>query len=157
MFSLCVAAVALGIARGAIADITALAGAKVPLLAGAALATSPTFQRDLARADTQLRAARALVIESAEDAWSTATRGADFTLDQRARIRAAAAWAVETSADVVTTAYRAGGGTVVYRDGTLQRRLRDVNAVTQHFLVRPDTLTTAGAVFAGQEIDVPVF
>ncbi len=157
MFSLCVAAVALGIARGAIADITALAGAKVPLLAGAALATSPTFQRDLATADTQLRAARALIIECAEDAWSTATRGADFTLDQRARIRAAAAWAVETSADVVTTAYRAGGGTVVYRDGTLQRRLRDVNAVTQHFLVRPDTLTTAGAVFAGQEIDVPVF
>ena len=36
-------------------------------------------------------------------------------------------------------------------------RLRDVHAITQHFLVRPDTLRTAGAVLAGQGLDVPVF
>jgi hypothetical protein len=39
----------------------------------------------------------------------------------------------------------------------LQRRLRDVHAITQHFLVKPDTLTTAGAVLAGQDIDAPIF
>jgi hypothetical protein len=58
---------------------------------------------------------------------------------------------------VVTSAYRAGGGGSVYAESSLQRRLRDINAVTQHFLVRPDTLTTAGAIFAGQEVSVRVF
>jgi hypothetical protein len=36
-------------------------------------------------------------------------------------------------------------------------RLRDVHAVTQHFLVKRDTPTTTGAVLAGQEIQVPLF
>jgi hypothetical protein len=59
---------------------------------------------------------------------------------------------------VVTTAYRAGGGSSVYADSPLQRRLRDVNAVTQHFLVKPATLATAGAILAGREdVDLSVF
>ncbi len=58
------------------------------------------------------------------------------------------------TADMV---YRAGGGRALYDDSPLQRRLRDVHAITQHFLVRPDTLTTAGAVLAGQEPDLTGF
>ena len=54
-------------------------------------------------------------------------------------------------------AYRAGGGGALYAASPLQRRLRDINAVTQHFLVRRDTLTTAGAILAGQDLDIPVF
>ena len=49
------------------------------------------------------------------------------------------------------------GGTSLYDASPLQRRLRDINAVTQHFLVKPDTMTTAGAIFAGQDVDVPIF
>jgi len=57
----------------------------------------------------------------------------------------------------VGAAYRAGGGSSVYADCPLQRRLRDVNALTQHFLVKRDTLTTAGAILAGQDVNVMVF
>jgi len=57
----------------------------------------------------------------------------------------------------VRAAYRAGGGGAIYATSPLQRRLRDIDALTQHFLVRRDTMTTAGAILAGQEIDVPVF
>ncbi|HEY1281929.1 MAG TPA: hypothetical protein VGF22_19760, partial [Acidimicrobiales bacterium] len=60
-------------------------------------------------------------------------------------------------AAVVDTAYRSGGGSSIYVASPLQRRLRDIHAVTQHFLVRPDTFTTAGAVLAGRDIDVMVF
>lgn len=157
LFALGIAAVAVGAARGSLDDIAAVAAAKTPLLAPAPLAADPTFHHDLASADTDLRAARALLYESAEEAWTTASAGSAFTLEQRARIRAAAASAVAKAADVVTTAYRAGGGSALYLDSSLQRRFRDVHAMTQHFLVRPDTLTTAGAVFAGREIDTPVF
>ena len=54
-------------------------------------------------------------------------------------------------------AYRAGGGGAVYAASPLQRRLRDVHAVTQHFLVRPDTFVAAGGILAGQGLSVPVF
>ena len=39
----------------------------------------------------------------------------------------------------------------------IQRRFRDVHTTTQHFLVKLDTLTTAGAVLAGAEADLTVF
>ncbi|MGH9117717.1 MAG: acyl-CoA dehydrogenase family protein [Acidimicrobiales bacterium] len=157
LFSLGIASVAVGIAQGALDDITALAAGKVPLLAHAPLAANPLFQLELATADTELRAARALLYETAAGAWETATSTAPFTLEERARIRAAAAWATERAAAVVTTAYRSGGGSSIYADCPLQRRLRDIHAVTQHFLVKRDTLTTAGAILAGQDVQVTVF
>jgi alkylation response protein AidB-like acyl-CoA dehydrogenase len=157
LFSLPIAGIALGIAQGALDDIVALATDKVPLFAGSALAASPWFQLELAKSDTEVRAAHGLLHALAEEVWETASAGPTFTLHQRARVRAAAAWATERAAAIVEGAYRAGGGSSLYEASPLQRRFRDINALTQHFLVRPETLTTAGAVFAGQDIDMPVF
>jgi alkylation response protein AidB-like acyl-CoA dehydrogenase len=157
LIALAMAPVATGIARGALDDIVDLAAAKLPLLAPAPLATNALFQHELAVADTELGAARALLWDVAEDAWATAIAGREFTMPQRARMRAAAVWATARSVAVVETAYRFGGGSSLYDDCPLQRRLRDVQAVAQHFVVKPDTLTAAGAVLAGQEPDVMVF
>lgn len=157
LISLEIAAVALGTAQGSLDEVVDLATAKVPLLASAPLAANPLFQHRLATAETALRAARALLYEEASAAWATASAKTPFTLDQRARIRATGAWATSIASSVVDAAYEAGGGSSLYRDCPLQRRLRDIRALAQHFLVRADTLTTAGAVLAGQEIDLPVF
>lgn len=157
VFSLAVASVAVGIAQGALDDIVSLATQKTPLLAAGKLAANEHFQFELARAETGLRAARALLYESAGTMWAAVEHGGELTLEQRAHARAAAVWATDRACRVATTAYRAGGGTSLYVESPLQRRLRDVHAVTQHFLVRQDTLTTAGAVLAGQGIAVPVF
>jgi indole-3-acetate monooxygenase len=157
LFALGIATVAVGTAQGALDDIVDLAAGKVPLLAPATLATNPLFQFELASADTELRAARALLYDTAEAAWTTAAAGTGFTLEDRARMRAAAAWITGRAADVVDAAHRAGGGTSIYTDSPLQRRHRDIHAVTQHFLVKRDTLTTAGAILAGQDLSVPVF
>jgi alkylation response protein AidB-like acyl-CoA dehydrogenase len=155
LFSPMVAAVALGVAQGALDDILAVAAAKVPLLAGAPLAANPHFQYELATADTELRAARALLYEAVESVWATAVGGVPFTVEQRARVRAAAVWATVRSSAVVDAAYRAGGGSSIYTTCPLQRRLRDIHAITQHFLVRRDAMTMAGAVLAGQDADLP--
>ena len=72
-------------------------------------------------------------------------------------MRAAAVWVTTHAASVVDAAYRAGGGSSVYTQLPLQRRWRDVHAVAQHFLVKPDTFTTAGAALAGQEVTALVF
>ena len=98
-----------------------------------------------------------LLHETAESLWTTTAAGTPLSLEARARIRAAAVWATNRATEVVTSAYRAGGGSSIYAASPLQRRLRDVNALTQHFLVRNDTLTTAGAILAGQDVSVMVF
>lgn len=157
LLSLAIGSIAVGIAQGALDDITALAAEKTPLLAESRLARNPHFQFQLARADTGLRAARSLLYGDAESIWATLAGKAPLTLEQRASARATAAWATDVAAEAVAVAHRAGGGSSVYAESPLQRRLRDVNAVTQHFLVRQDTLTTAGAVLAGQDISVPLF
>jgi alkylation response protein AidB-like acyl-CoA dehydrogenase len=157
MLACFVASAAIGTAQGALDDIVALATGKVPLLADAPLAANPTFRLDLATADTVLHAARSLLSDAAASLWATALDGAEPTLEQRARVRAAAAWATDRAAAVVDTAYRAGGGSSLYVDSPLQRRLRDVHAITQHFLVRPDTMRTAGAILAGNDLDLLVF
>jgi hypothetical protein len=35
--------------------------------------------------------------------------------------------------------------------------MRDVHAITQHFVVKRDTMTTAGAILAGNDVELVVF
>jgi alkylation response protein AidB-like acyl-CoA dehydrogenase len=157
MIALAVAGVALGTAHGALDDIVAIASGKVPLLASSPLAANPLFDFELATADTDFRAARALLYDVADAAWGMAVAGEPFDKVHRARMRAAAVWVVERAASVVDAAYRAGGGSSLYADCPLQRRMRDVHAITQHFVVKRDTMTTAGAILAGNDLELAVF
>lgn len=157
IFAFGVASVAIGIAQGALEDILTLSAGKVPLLAHTPLATNPLFQNQLGEADARLRGARGLLYADAAAAWGTAVAGAEFMPEHRARMRAAITWVATTAASVVDMAYHAGGGSAIYAGSHLQRRFRDVHALTQHFLVKRDTLTTAGAVLAGAEADLTVF
>ncbi len=157
VFALTMASVPIGIAQGTLDDVVALATDKVPLLSPGTLAANPLFQYQLAQADVQLRAARSLLHAEAAEAWDVAVAGDELSPRFRARIRSAGVHAATTAAAVVETAYRAGGGSSLYATSPLQRRLRDVNAVTQHFLLKPDTLTTCGALMVGQEPDITIF
>ncbi len=147
------AAVALGIASGALADVVDLAAGKVPMFADATLAANPLFRNQLGRADATVRAAQAALDRDAAEAWAMAASGSEFDDTVRARFRSMATWVVETAVGVVETAYRAGGGTALYDSSPLQRRLRDIHTLAQHFAVKLDTYTLAGAVVAGQEVD----
>jgi alkylation response protein AidB-like acyl-CoA dehydrogenase len=152
--SLAFGAVAVGIADGALAEVTALAAGKLPMFSEGTLASNALFQNQLADADARLRAARALLYADAETAWDTAVAGAPLTPDDRARIRSTNTWVTRTAASVVDMAYTAGGGSSIYTNSPLQRRLRDIHALTQHFAVKLDTFTKAGAVLAGQDVDL---
>jgi len=152
--SLRIGAVAVGIAQGALEGITDLATGKVPLFSDGTLASNPVFQNQLGDADARLRAARTLLYADAATLWETAIAGAPFSPDHRARIRASATWVTATAASVVDMAYTAGGGSSIYSSNPLQRRLRDIRALTQHFGVKLDTFTKAGAVLAGHDVDL---
>lgn len=151
--TMAMAAVAIGIAGGALAEVVELAGGKVALFAEAIVAANPLFRNQLGEADAALRAARALLYHDAAEAWAMAIEGAPFDDPVRARFRSTTTWIAATAARVVDVAYRAGGGTALYDSSQLQRRLRDIHTLTQHFALKLDTYTLAGAVLAGQEVD----
>jgi len=154
-----IAAVALGIAQGALDDIAALASmGKRRVFAPSRLAESAVFQDTLGEADATLRAARALFYTDLDAAWAMANRGEALSQLERARMRTMATHVAVAAARVVDIAYTAGGGSAVYEASPLQRRLRDIHTLTQHIGVARDTFAYAGALLAGESLDprIPV-
>lgn len=152
LLALAIAGVALGIARGAIDDLVALAGAKTPAMSSRSLAARPDTQARLARSEAQLRAARALVDQTIGEAWLEAEDRGEVTLARRAGLRMAAGHAMEAAASVTREMYSLGGGTSIYETSPLQRRFRDVHVATQHMLVGPATWELAGRVLLGDPV-----
>jgi alkylation response protein AidB-like acyl-CoA dehydrogenase len=151
-FSLHVASVAVGIAQHAVDDIIALASnQKRRLFAAAALADTPVFQHVLARADTDLRAARALLRSEAESFWAGLSAGRIPSLAEQTRCSATGAWVAASAASVVDVCYKAGGGTALYDSSPLQRHLRDIHTLTQHISVADGWLTRVGAFLLGKD------
>ena len=151
-FSLHVASVGVGIAQHAVDDIITLATSqKRRLFAAAALGDTPVFQHTLARAETDLRAARALLRGQAESFWAGLCAGPTPTLAEQTRCSATGAWVVATAASVVDVCYKAGGGTALYDASSLQRHLRDIHTLTQHISVADGWLTRAGAFLLGKD------
>ena len=148
-----IAAVALGIARGALDDLGALARAKTPTLSSRRLAERAATQSGLARAEATLGGSRALLLEAVDRAWDAARAGGTIPIDLRARLRLAATHAVECSAGAVDRAWSLAGGSAIYETGPLERRFRDVHAATQHMLVAPPTWELTGRSLLGLELD----
>jgi alkylation response protein AidB-like acyl-CoA dehydrogenase len=152
--ALFIAAVAVGAAQGAIDDLVAVvAGGKRPAYGARRVAESPLVQARLGEADAELRAARALIHDEADRAWSKALASQEFSLLDRARMRTASSHAVTVATTVADTAYRLAGSSSLYDGSTLQRRMRDIHAITQHAGVGPDFFALAGALLVGEEID----
>jgi len=151
------ACVGLGIARGALDELTELAATKVPALSRAVLADKPVAQVELARAEGALGGARSFLYDTVEDLWETVSAGRAYTTRQNALARIACINAVETSATVARTANTLGGGSSIYSKSSLQRHARDAEAVTHHFTVAPHTWEDAGRVLLGRDPTAPVF
>ena len=153
LLALAISSVCLGIGRGALDDLVAIAGGKVPAGGRRTLAERTTVQADVARAEAAVRAARALLDESIGEAWERAV--ASGTVDERCRagLRLAATHAAAAGLQATETAYRLGGGSAIYDSSPLQRRLRDVNAAAQHMLVAPATWELTGRLLLGLPTD----
>jgi indole-3-acetate monooxygenase len=153
LLALAIAGVALGNARGAIDDLVALAGGKVPIGSRRPLAEKPGTQLELAKAEAVLRGARAGLLEATDSAWDTAEQTGSLTVISRAGLRLAAAHAVRASAEVCRAMHDLAGGTSVYDTCPVGRRFRDAHVATQHIMVAPGALELAGRALLGIEGD----
>jgi alkylation response protein AidB-like acyl-CoA dehydrogenase len=152
-----VASVSLGIARGALDELTELAATKIPSLSTVVLADKPVAQVELARAEAALGGARSFLHDTVEELWQTVGAGDPPTTRQIALNRAAAIHAATTAAEVTRTANVLGGGSSIYSTSSLQRHERDAEAITHHFTVAPHTWEEAGRVLLGRPPTVPLF
>jgi alkylation response protein AidB-like acyl-CoA dehydrogenase len=151
------AAVALGIARAALDELTALAPAKVPALSMVPLAQKPVGQVEIARAEGELRAARAFLYETVGDIWQTVSNGEDVAPRQQALCRIAANLASETGARVARLASTLAGGGAVYNGSSFQRHARDADVITHHMTQSQHVWEDAGRVLLGLEPLAPIF
>jgi alkylation response protein AidB-like acyl-CoA dehydrogenase len=150
-FSLHIAAVATGIARGAVDDISELAITKQSSsLSMEVLAKSPVFHNRLGEADTRLRAATALLYSETERVWEAACAGVELDQAKSLEVRASAVWIAAEAVAVADSAFHLGGGTSVYDSHPLQRRLRDLHTLHQHGVLTGAVQTSHGAVMIGE-------
>ncbi|MET8087594.1 acyl-CoA dehydrogenase family protein [Micromonospora sp. NPDC005237] len=155
---LLIAAVDLGIAQGAVHDAAAHAAAgRRRTFSTRSLADSPVFHDRLGEAHVALRAARALLHREAATAWETARRGEVLSALDRACLRATATQVTATALQAVQTAYALAGASTVFDSSPLQRRLRDINTATQHFVNSRDSYATVGGLLAGADVDTTMF
>lgn len=150
LLALGVCAVALGIARRALDELTILAAQKVPTWAQRPLAQRALAQTQVAEAEAALRSARAFVFDTIDAAWDLAVAGEQLTVESRRDLRLAAVHATFQSVKAVDLMYEAGGGSSIHANNPLQRCFRDIHVVTQHIMVNRSVYEQTGRLYLGE-------
>jgi alkylation response protein AidB-like acyl-CoA dehydrogenase len=135
---------AIGLARRALDDMTELATHTARFPGGPTVSERAVFHKELGRADTRIRAARAIHREAMAAAWDSAVAGTVPGEEIQLAVTTASVYAVETCADVVSDLFRYGGGRVLALSNPMQRHLRNVLAARQHLALSEENYEAAG-------------
>ncbi|MFC0002840.1 acyl-CoA dehydrogenase family protein [Micromonospora siamensis] len=154
-FVLHLGAVAVGIAQGALDDLTALLGdGRQRLYARQPLADSPAFRIQLGRAELQVRAARALLHSLADELWTVCVEKPSAVAELHPTISASLPWVTELVTAAVDTCYRAAGGGATRDSSPIQRRFRDLHTFGQHAAAAEGWLGNNGARLLGRPVQL---
>jgi alkylation response protein AidB-like acyl-CoA dehydrogenase len=128
-------AVAVGIAEGALRDVTELVLAgRQRLYSPTALLNSALAQHGFGKAEADVQAARDYLHREAERCDAA---GDDEWQQRSAAAAQAACWAAQTCTAAVNALFSIGGGTSIQSSAPIQRRLRDIHTLLQHTLIQP--------------------
>jgi alkylation response protein AidB-like acyl-CoA dehydrogenase len=152
-----VAAVALGIARGMIADFTKLATEKVPRGARQRLCENQVIQSQLAQAEARLGSASAFLLSGLAEIWEAVGETGELSLEQNTKIRLASTWAIHQAREVVNTLYHSAGATAIFDDRPFERRFRDMHTASQQAQGQQAHYETIGRVLFGLAPDTAMF
>jgi alkylation response protein AidB-like acyl-CoA dehydrogenase len=142
------AAVALGIAEGALNDLAEMVGTgRRQFLAARAMRDSEVFQYELGCAHANFRAARSYLEIQAASHWSHARAGTLRDVALMTEGIQAGVWVTNACLSVAETCFALGGGSAVYENSMLQRRLRDLQVAAQHFALQQRQYVDAGKLF----------
>lgn len=145
--------IAAGIARAAIDAMIELAGAKAGRISKTLLRDQPDVQIAIAEADADLSAGRAFAVEMLSHVWELAHEGRPIPPEVHARTRLACSHSVAASVRATERVAALAGTSGNTVDGPFARRVADVRAVPQHFMVGAHHRLQAGRVLLGLPID----
>ena len=139
---------ALGAAEGALELFLATMAKRAGTYTGARVADFQAVQIKVARARCLIDSARDLLRESAIAFQAAAERNVVPDLETKLRFRAHSAFAVGQAREAVETLWSCYGAQGLYTRDPLQRHLRDVLAINQHFSFNFDIAGAAYGLFA---------
>jgi 3-hydroxy-9,10-secoandrosta-1,3,5(10)-triene-9,17-dione monooxygenase len=143
---------ALGAAEGAYELFIEAVSRRLGTYTGARVADFQAVQVKVARARTLIDSARHLLRESALAFHEIAARNEVPDLPTKLRFRAHSAFAVNQAREAVETLWSCYGAQGLYTRDPLQRYLRDVLAINQHFSFNFDI---AGAAYGSLALGAP--
>jgi len=146
------AAVPLGIARRALAELLAVAD-RIRHGSDVRLADRETVQAVVGRTEALIGAGSEYLSNTLQRLYQVAETGQVPSAADRAAARGAAAYATEQAVEAVTLCYQTAGTVAIYREHPLQRLVRDVLAAAQHFALSAQSFAIAGKVILGHEPD----
>ena len=149
--------VATGVARGALAEFVELAQDKKARVSTTSLRDRADAQLAVARAEALIGSGWSFATDMVEEIWALAGAGEPIPVDVHARTRLACVHAVANCVEAVETLCTAAGTTANFTSSPLQRRLADVRAVPQHFMVGGFHALNAGRLLLGLPPDDPLF
>jgi len=146
------ASVAIGIAEGALADLAELAQSKRAAMNPAALlADDPVFRHQLGEHALRLASVRALLDQQTEMAWQAGVAARPLSAREAVEGRTMAGYVTAECVKIVDSAYTLAGSASLYDTSSLQRRLRDIHAATQHIAATGDGYRLLGALLVGYQ------
>jgi alkylation response protein AidB-like acyl-CoA dehydrogenase len=156
-FSVMLAAVPLGIARGAISALVDMAKTKRPTGAAVLLCEKPTAQIAIARAEALVRSARAFLFEALTQLTGEIAASGSASMQTRANLRLACTQTALNAVRAVDLMFETGGATSVYASCPIERCFRDVHAAMQHLALSETSLELAGRVLLGLDVGTSRF
>jgi alkylation response protein AidB-like acyl-CoA dehydrogenase len=153
LYSVGIASVALGIARGMLDAFLALALRKTPRGTGR-LADSPVIQAGIARAEAKLGAAQAYLVDTVREIYARAGDAAPIGVPDRARARLAGSHAISNAVVVAQWIYKAAGVDAIFPGSPFERRFRDIHTVSQQIQSRDAHYESVGQVLLGNPPEV---
>jgi alkylation response protein AidB-like acyl-CoA dehydrogenase len=148
LYSVGIASVALGIARGMLDAFMELVLDKTPRGLGR-LADNAVIQAEIAKAEAKLGSAQAYLLETVAAAYEGADPVAPISVAERARVRLAGVHAIHSALAVADYTYKAAGVDAIFPGSPFERRFRDIHTVSQQIQSREAHYETIGQVMLG--------
>jgi len=149
IYAVGVAGVAMGIARAMLDAFEALATRKTPRNLGR-LADNAVVQSNVAQLEARLGAARAYLIETLKEIWSTDDSWV-IDVPARARVRLGCALAIQTAEAVADYTYKNAGVDAIFPGTAFERRFRDIHTLSQQIQSRTAHFESVGQIILGIE------
>ncbi len=153
LYSAGFAGVGLGLARGLIDAFLDLPATKVSRGAAKPLRENNVVQSQLAQSEARWHSARAFLHNTLDEIYDHVIKHGEMTDRQAAMMRLASTWAIQQSREVVHTLYHCAGSVAIFEDQPFERRLRDINSVSQQSQGRQLHYELVGQIMLGLEAE----